>query len=248
MTREELILRELNLYPLWQRRGLLESALAETAHQDPPTKNQPLIAGQAKTERSQVEKPADLTALDWTQLKSTVKNCTICALRAGCTQPIFGAGAEQADWLIISGAPGAEDDARNEPLLGQAGILLDNMLAAIKLKRGSNVYLTNIVKCHPLDGRKPTVDEIAQCLPYLQRQIALLQPKLIMVLGRDTALALLGRDTAVSSLRGKVHDYQGIPLIVTYHPDDLLRAPLEKAKAWQDLRLAVATRSEDSRD
>ena len=177
--------------------------------------------------------------LDWPDLKTRVKNCTACKLRAGCTQTVFGVGDEKADWLFVGEGPGTDEDAQGEPFVGQAGKLLDSMLAAIKLKRGNNVYIANIVKCRPPGNRTPEADEIAQCLPYLERQIKLIQPKVIVALGKTAATALLGRDATLASLRGKPHDYRGIPFIITYHPAYLLRAPLEKAKAWQDLCLAM---------
>jgi len=170
-----------------------------------------------------------------------VHDCTACKLRAGCTQTVFGVGDENADWLFVGEGPGADEDALGEPFVGEAGKLLDNMLMAIKLKRGKNVYIANIVKCRPPANRTPATDEIAQCLPYLQRQIELIRPKLIVALGKVASNALLGKDATLASLRGKVHDYHGITLIVTYHPAYLLRSPSEKAKAWQDLRLAVQT-------
>ena len=137
--------------------------------------------------------------------------------------------------------PGADEDVQGEPFVGQAGKLLDNMLAAIKLKRGVNVYITNAVKCHPPGNHIPQPDEVATCLPYLARQIELIQPKIIVALGRIAATTLLGCDDTLADLRGKVHEYHGIPLVITYHPAYLLRAPLEKAKAWQDFCLAVET-------
>ncbi len=170
-----------------------------------------------------------------------VRDCTACKLRTGCTQTVFSVGDENADWLFVGEGPGADEDAQGEPFVGQAGKLLDNMLAAIQLKRGHSVYITNIVKCRPPGDRTPHADEIRQCLPYLERQIALIQPKLIVALGKTAATALLGRHATLDSLRGKPHNYHGIPLIVTYHPAYLLRVPLEKAKAWQDLCLAVET-------
>ncbi|MBI3901426.1 MAG: uracil-DNA glycosylase [Nitrosomonadales bacterium] len=214
-----------------------------------------------------------LGELDWPQLKTLVRDCTACKLRAGCTQTVFGVGDETADWLFVGEGPGADEDAQGEPFVGQAGKLLDNMLMAIKLKRGKNVYIANIVKCRPPGNRTPETDEIATCLPYLQRQIALIQPKLIVALGKTAATSLLGREATLGSLRGRLHDYwapavgmemeQGdvssrrqplphqttsshrvgaaTPLIVTYHPAYLLRTPADKAKAWQDLCLAVKT-------
>jgi DNA polymerase len=168
-----------------------------------------------------------------------VRDCTACKLRAGCTQTVFGVGDENAGWLFVGEGPGADEDALGEPFVGQAGKLLDNMLLAIRLRRGKNVYIANIVKCRPPGNRAPEADEIATCLPYLERQIELIQPKLIVALGKVASNALLGKDATLASLRGKLHDYRGIPLIVTYHPAYLLRSPSEKAKSWQDLRLAV---------
>jgi DNA polymerase len=152
---------------------------------------------------------------------------------------VFGVGDESAEWLFVGEGPGADEDAQGDPFVGQAGKLLDNMLAAIKLKRGSNVYIANIVKCHPPENRTPDAEEIATCMPYLHRQIALIKPKLIVALGKTAATSLLGRDATLGSLRGTVHDFQGTPLIVTFHPAYLIRSPSEKAKAWQDLCFAV---------
>jgi DNA polymerase len=178
-------------------------------------------------------------ARDWGGLKQQVRDCTICKLRAGCTQTVFGVGDEQADWLFVGEGPGADEDVQGEPFVGQAGKLLDNMLMSIGLKRGNNVYIANIVKCRPPNNRTPEPDEVAACLPYLKQQIALIKPKLIVALGKTAATALLGRDATLGSLRGTLHDFEGTPLLVTYHPAYLLRSPAEKAKAWQDLCAAV---------
>jgi len=184
-------------------------------------------------------KMAELATLNWPELKQRVHDCAECKLRAGCTQTVFGVGDEHADWLFVGEGPGADEDALGEPFVGQAGKLLDNMLMAIKLKRGQNAYIANVVKCRPPNNRNPDSSEIATCMPYLQRQIQLIQPKLIVALGKVASNTLLGKDATLASLRGKVHDYNGIPLVVTYHPAYLLRSPSEKAKTWQDLRLAV---------
>jgi DNA polymerase len=181
-----------------------------------------------------------LASLDWPELKQRVQGCHRCDLREGCTQTVFGVGCEQADWMFVGEAPGLEEDTSGEPFVGHAGRLLDNMLLSIKLKR-SEAYIATVIKCRPEDDRHPHVGEISSCLPYLQRQIGLVQPKLIVALGKTAATALLGEDATIASLRGTVHDYKGIPLIVTYHPAYLLRSPMEKAKAWQDLCLAVQT-------
>ncbi len=235
--RDEAVLRELNLYPLWVRRGVPAQTESVPAPAVPPEQVTPVPNVSAEPLLRQ-SADSSISSLDWPELKQKVHDCTACKLRAGCTQTVFGVGDEKADWLFVGEGPGADEDAQGEPFVGQAGKLLDNMLAAIKLKRGSNVYIANIVKCRPPDNRTPEADEIATCLPYLQRQIALIKPKLIVALGKTAATSLLGRDATLGSLRGTVHDYHGTPLIVTYHPAYLLRSPAEKAKAWQDLRLA----------
>ena len=259
--RDEAVLRELNLYPLWVRRGI--PATVESA----PVASAPVMESQAAAPAPDevISKPAEghadirqaatgymepdlsigeglspsgISDLNWTELKQKVRDCSACKLRAGCSQTVFGVGDENADWLFVGEGPGADEDAQGEPFVGQAGKLLDNMLAAIKLKRGSNVYIANVVKCRPPNNRTPEPDEIATCMPYLQRQIALIKPKLIVALGKTAATSLLGRDATLGSLRGTIHDYHGTPLIVTYHPAYLLRSPAEKAKAWQDLCFA----------
>jgi DNA polymerase len=247
MDRREAILRELNLYPQWKLRqgpvreeaNPVPAAHEAEVHVNPSdTTGEVDLPVQARVEPA-VSYLSQVGALDWPQLKQQVRDCSACKLRAGCTQTVFGVGDEQADWLFVGEGPGADEDVQGEPFVGQAGKLLDNMLMAISLKRGKNVYIGNIVKCRPPGNRNPGPEEIATCLPYLQRQIGLIQPKLIVALGKVASNALLGRDATLASLRGKPHDYSGIPLIVTYHPAYLLRSPSEKAKAWHDLTLAV---------
>ena len=179
--------------------------------------------------------------MDWPQLKARVAGCTGCKLRAGCSQTVFGVGDEQAEWLLVGEAPGAEEDRLGEPFVGQAGKLLDNMLAAIALSRGRNVYIANVLKCRPPGNRNPETDEVGKCTPYLLRQIGLVKPKLIVAMGRFAAQTLLGTDATIASLRGKVHRYAGLPLVVTYHPAYLLRNLPDKAKAWADLLFAAKT-------
>ena len=237
MNREEAVLREFNLYPLWQRREKTApvdalSPVATVVVADDTDKSIPACPSVSQSE------PANL---DWRELKNKVRNCTSCKLRAGCTQTVFGVGDEKAGWLFVGEGPGADEDAQGEPFVGQAGKLLDNMLMAIKLKRGKDVYIGNIVKCRPPGNRTPEADEIATCLPYLQRQIELIRPKIIVALGKTAATALLGKDATLASLRGRLHEYHGIPLIITYHPAYLLRTPADKAKTWQDLCLAIKT-------
>ena len=183
----------------------------------------------------------EIHQMDWDQLELTVSHCTACILSQTRTHTVFGVGDKNADWLFVGEGPGAREDATGEPFVGQAGKLLDQMLAAIRLERGHQVYITNIVKCRPPNNRNPSSNEARQCEPYLTRQIELIKPKLIVALGKVAAQNLLGCEDSISSLRGKVHDYSGIPLIVTYHPAYLLRSLPEKAKAWKDLCFAQST-------
>lgn len=244
MNREEAILREFNLYPLWQRRDQLQPVREQVTAVFQPITEQ--VASKFVVEKADMQ---NLDSHDWPELKTLVKNCTACKLRASCTQTVFGMGDVRADWLFVGEWPGADEDVQGEPFVGQSGKLLDNMLAAIKLKRGQNVYITNIIKCYLPGNRTPEANEIAQCVPYLERQIQLIQPKLIVVLG-ETAALLLGYGATLSDVRGILHDYRGssshtfgkgIPLIITHHPAYLLHTPLKKAEAWDDLCLAVAT-------
>jgi DNA polymerase len=248
--RDENYLRELNLYPLWVRRDL---PVADAPEASVPVAETQAVCrlggGEADTHQSAMMgiaalNPSYVSSLNWNELKQTVHECTACKLRAGCTQTVFGVGDEKAEWLFVGEGPGADEDAQGEPFVGQAGKLLDNMLAAIKLERGNNVYIANIVKCRPPGNRTPEPDEIATCMPYLRQQIALIKPKLIVALGKTAATSLLGREATLGSLRGTVHDYNGVPLVVTYHPAYLLRSPAEKAKAWQDLCFAVQRMAE----
>jgi DNA polymerase len=186
-----------------------------------------------------------IPVLDWTQLKAKVAGCTDCKLRAGCTQTVFGVGDEKARWMLVGEAPGSEEDRLGEPFVGQAGKLLDNMLAAIALARGKNVYIANVLKCRPPGNRNPEPDEVAKCAPHLRRQIELIQPGIILAMGRFAAQTLLGTDATIASLRGKVHAYMGVPLVVTYHPAYLLRNLPDKSKAWTDLLFAKKTIAEN---
>jgi DNA polymerase len=184
--------------------------------------------------------------MDWQALREAVRVCSRCELARTRTQTVFGTGDEAADWLIIGEAPGADEDRLGEPFVGQAGKLLDAMLASLGLKRGRNVYIANVVKSRPPGNRDPKPEEVAACLPYLERQIDLIQPKIILTLGRYAARSLLLTEASISSLRGHVHDYRGVPLVVTYHPAYLLRSLPDKAKAWEDLCLARQTLAEQA--
>ena len=178
---------------------------------------------------------------EWIPLKAAVSSCTRCGLHKTRTQTVFGVGDENADWMLIGEAPGAEEDRLGDPFVGQAGRLLDNMLAAIGLSRRKNVYIANVLKCRPPGNRNPALEEVAQCSPHLLKQIELIKPKLILAMGRFAAQTLLGSDASIASLRGKVYRYEGVPLIVTYHPAYLLRTLPDKAKAWEDLVFARKT-------
>ena len=225
MSRRLEILAEMGLAPVWRLKNQTRPPVSATA---------------AETGGSEKVK-GQIAEMEWPQLKAKVKGCTDCALRAGCTQTVFGVGDESADWMLVGEAPGAEEDRRGEPFVGQAGKLLDNMLAAIGLARGENVYIANVLKCRPPGNRNPEPEEVAKCSPHLARQIALIRPKLIVAMGRFAAQTLLGTDATIGSLRGTVHRYQGVPLVVTYHPAYLLRNLPDKAKAWADLLLAKKT-------
>lgn len=179
--------------------------------------------------------------MDWPALEQAVTHCPACSLCKTRTKTVFGVGDPNAEWLFVGEAPGAEEDLKGEPFVGQAGKLLDNMLAAIKLKRGANVYIANVLKCRPPDNRDPQGEEVTQCAPYLKRQVELIKPKLIVALGKFAAQSLLDSKSKIGDMRGKLHDYHGVPVIVTYHPAYLLRNLHDKAKAWEDLCYAVET-------
>src|ERR1700729_873093 len=176
---------------------------------------------------------------DWDQLRARVAVCTRCSLSATRTQTVFGVGNPQADWLIVGEAPGAEEDRKGEPFVGRAGQLLNSMLHAIGLAR-EQVYIANVLKCRPPGNRDPGPTEAAECLPYLERQIALLKPKIMLAVGRIAAQNLLRTEKTLGALRQQVHRFgvSQVPLVVTYHPAYLLRTPTEKRKAWDDLKFA----------
>jgi uracil-DNA glycosylase family 4 len=239
VNRDEAVLRELNLYPLWKLRE--DGSEVAAPQHGVPSEQPALVTAETSSPETEENREQVIGELGWSELKAMVRDCSACKLRAGCTQTVFGVGDEKADWLFVGEGPGADEDARGEPFVGQAGKLLDNMLMSIKLKRGRNVYIANIVKCRPPNNRAPAPDEVATCMPYLQRQIALIKPKLIIALGKTAATSLLGREASIASMRGKLHDFHGTPLLVTYHPAYLLRTPMDKAKVWDDLCLAVKT-------
>ncbi|PCE28975.1 uracil-DNA glycosylase [Paraburkholderia acidicola] len=193
--------------------------------------------------RAREEEPAQsaVATLDWDALSERVSACESCRLCEKRTKTVFGVGDREADWMLVGEAPGENEDRQGEPFVGQAGKLLDNMLRSLDLARDKNVYIANVIKCRPPGNRNPEPDEVARCEPYLQRQVALVKPKLIVALGRFAAQSLLKTDASISSLRGRVHTYEGVPVIVTYHPAYLLRSLHDKAKSWADLCLARDT-------
>jgi len=179
-----------------------------------------------------------VAAMDWKELEETIHACRACTLCEKRTQAVPGVGDRQARWMFVGEGPGVEEDRRGEPFVGQAGRLLDHMLAALGLERGEDVYIANAVKCRPPHNRTPEAAEIAACAAFLDRQIALVRPRLLIALGRPAAQALLGREISIAAARGKRFERDGVPVIVTYHPAYLLRNPLDKGKAWEDLCFA----------
>lgn len=213
------VLAELGLLPRWRLRA-------------------PVVPGESSAPE---DRSARVARLPWSDLAADIEACTACGLCRTRHRAVPGVGDAAAEWLFVGEAPGAEEDARGEPFVGQAGRLLDNMLAALGMSRERNVYIANVLKCRPPNNRTPEPLEVEACRPYLERQVTLIAPKLIVALGRSAASLLLGTDASIASLRGRVHRYRGIPLVVTYHPAYLLRNLHDKAKAWEDLLLARAT-------
>jgi uracil-DNA glycosylase len=188
--------------------------------------------------------PGELSAareagVEWPELRARVAGCTRCALCNTRTQTVFGVGSQSAQWLIVGEAPGAEEDRQGEPFVGRAGQLLNSMLRAIGLAR-EQVYIANVLKCRPPGNRDPAAGEAAECLPYLEQQIALLRPRVLLAVGRIAAQNLLRTDSTLGRLRQKVHTFGAskVPLVATYHPAYLLRTPTDKRKAWEDLKFA----------
>lgn len=203
----------------------------------------PVTSSRSVTEAGDIA----ISQMDWEQLKSVVSTCTKCDLCKTRTQTVFGVGDQKARWLFVGEGPGRNEDFQGLPFVGPAGKLLDNMFIAMGLKRGENTYIANIVKCRPTDlskkDRPPVAEEADACMPYLERQIALIKPTVIVALGKTAALSLLKLDpaTPVGKLRGTVHRYADLPMIVTYHPAYLLRNLKDKGKVWADLCLAMTT-------
>jgi uracil-DNA glycosylase family 4 len=197
--------------------------------------------------KSAVPVAAGEASPEWERLRAEVAACVKCPLHSTRTQTVFGVGNLRSQWLVIGEAPGAEEDRQGEPFVGRAGQLLNAMLRAIGLPR-ERVYIANMLKCRPPGNRDPKPEELACCRPYLLRQIALLEPQIILVVGRIAAQNLLATDAPLGKLRGTAHRFgeAGTPLVVTYHPAYLLRSPGEKRKAWEDLKFARALQREQA--
>jgi uracil-DNA glycosylase len=229
---------------VWERRDLPREAQATA----PIAVAQPAMLGESRT-GSPAESPVE--SLDWDALQATVMSCQRCPLHQTRTQAVFGVGNRRAQWLVIGEAPGADEDRQGEPFVGRAGQLLNSMLKAMGLAR-EQVFIANILKSRPPNNRDPRPEEVRECLPYLYRQIELIDPRLILCVGRIAAQTLLATDTPIGKLRGKLHHLAPVnshgnssgrtrPMIVTYHPAYLLRSPAEKRKAWGDLVFAMQT-------
>ena len=203
-------------------------------------------------DKPRAPRPDGVEAMDWPALRTAVEGCQACALCDSRKQTVFGVGNIEADWMIVGEAPGEEEDRRGEPFVGKAGQLLDRMLDALDLTRAEapatkQVFIANVLKCRPPANRNPLPTEVAQCEPYLLRQMALVRPKVIVAMGRFAAQSLLKSSDAIGRLRGKVHHVDGIPVVVTYHPAYLLRNPADKGLVWEDLCLAREVRQQAPR-
>ncbi len=249
----------LELGPHWVERGAVAPepeplhpvdagpALESRARESVSNRREPAVpaANLASQPPPEVARASDaVSVMGWAQLRDVVQDCTRCGLCRSRTQTVFGSGSETSPWMIVGEAPGADEDARGEPFVGQAGRLLDNMLGALGLTRDCDAFVCNVLKCRPPANRNPEPGEVGACTPFLHRQVELLAPKGILVMGRYAAQALLGTDATIANLRGRVHAYRAgqitVPLVVTYHPAYLLRNLPDKAKAWADLCLARA--------
>lgn len=234
LNREQMLI-EMGIRPLWALRDALpvpdEEALATA-----PAAEVSAVVADCPPAMVAPEKSALLPAeLAWDELGPAMQACRACVLCQRRRQAVPGVGDVRAEWLFIGEGPGSEEDAQGEPFVGAAGQLLDAMLAALDLTRQKAVYIANAVKCRPPDNRTPEPAEIEACRPWLQRQVALLQPKVIVLLGKTAAQSLLGKQDKLAAMRGQVFEYSGIPVVVTYHPAYLLRNLPDKAKAWEDL-------------
>ena len=246
MNRDE-ILRELGVAPIWRGRIVPWSDRRSTRPRSTAAGTGSLAPEDVDARRVRISSlaPEDVDArrvrissLALEALVEDIAGCRACGLCTTRHRTVPGIGSVDARWMFIGEAPGAEEDARGEPFVGAAGQLLDNMLAALAMARGADVFIANVLKCRPPDNRAPEPLEAAACRPYLDRQIELVAPGVIVALGKSAACTLLDVDASVASLRNRVHRYRGTPLVVTYHPAYLLRTPADKSKVWEDLLCA----------
>lgn len=244
MSRRDSMLREMGIAPLWRDRASpspQQEALPNAQAPVAPVRVEAAVARPVTPVVTPVAAPSTAVSaagLGWDELEQRIRACQACRLSERRTQAVPGVGDREADWLFVGEGPGAEEDARGEPFVGQAGKLLDAMLASLGLARGQNVYIANAVKCRPPGNRTPEADEIATCHPYLDRQIELIRPRIIVALGRPAAQTLLGGEIKIAAARGRLFQRKGVPVVVTYHPAYLLRNPQDKARAWEDLCFA----------
>jgi DNA polymerase len=244
--RQRALLREMGL-EVWSPAGDAVAApapVAATTEAQPPRPSAPAGRETSPAAAAPADERGEVASLDWPALREAVAACRACTLCTSRRQTVFGVGHERAHWMIVGEAPGEQEDLKGEPFVGPAGRLLDAMLAAIDLTREPDaperqVYIANTLKCRPPGNRNPLPEELTRCEPFLVRQIQLVQPRIIVAMGRFAVQALLRTGDAIGRLRGRVHAYQGVPLVVTYHPAYLLRQPADKAKAWEDLCLAA---------
>lgn len=241
LSREQMLV-EMGISPLWALRepvaGNAPASPGAVAPSAIETLPQSVAASTENPAQAATESASAVAGFDWPELLAGIRDCRACELCKQRRQAVPGVGDRNPDWLFIGEGPGAEEDARGEPFVGQAGRLLDAMLDALDMTRGNKVYIANAVKCRPPNNRTPEAAEMAACRPWLERQIALLKPKVIVLLGKAAAHTILGNDGALAGMRGKRFEYAGIPVAVTYHPAYLLRSQHDKAKAWEDLLFA----------
>ena len=243
MTDRSTILREMGLTPIWSLRAAAPQA-AETATEPrqaaPLAVEAPVALIEPAIAQPDPNREATIAGMSWDELVNSIAKCTACQLSKTRHKTVPGVGDHAPTWMVIGEAPGENEDKQGEPFVGKAGQLLDAMLAAVGKKRAQGVFIANVIKCRPPGNRNPESDEIAACAPYLKRQIALASPKLLLAAGKFAAQTLLNRDDTVGAMRASGGQFAGIPVVVTYHPSYLLRSPLEKAKAWEDLMKARA--------
>jgi len=242
MTDRSTILREMGLTPIWAVRGATPQALDVVAES---RQTAPLVVAESVPQIEQAGRPdpnreAAIAGMSWEELVTSVAQCTACKLSKTRIKTVPGVGDRSPTWMVIGEAPGENEDKQGEPFVGKAGQLLDAMLAAVGKTRTQGTFIANVIKCRPPGNRNPEPAEIAACAPYLKRQVTLASPKLLLAAGKFAAQTLLNRDDTVALMRASGGQFAGIPVVVTYHPSYLLRSPLEKAKAWDDLMKARA--------